>query len=504
MSAFVRRITLRTRTTLITSQKYFGANISKEKSNLTKSIASKYSEQMIEQEKFKYKYKTRERIQNPSAYQHVKLRFRQCNTVNDVMKIMFENKKCEDVQVGTAAIKTIKIMYENKKVSREVAMKQIDSVWEMMDKYVVGMDCVAYNEYFHVCTITRFNYKCRDKFDEMCKNNILPNLITLKMLLKVCLKQGGTKLALQYWKTIVIDMEQPIDAECWAGFLAVCAAENNAPLAEECFRDCPYKEDMQVCYRMMLVYEHVGDLDKVLEMRKYMEQSNIEIDARIYNSISYAYRHAKQFQEAINTAKEGINAVKWDVITIKHLFEAIIGLIQMTNDFRQRKELLKYIENDIADYFKQAGDADRLQSSRHGRRMLDAYVSTYREMLGPVTFMECCNKYCVQYWEHDEHLDVPTLDLFGCTYSVAKAILEYVFDKELDLFRDSGLNIIIMSERDRKQHIDNAVNAENVNSILSSWPNSIVAIQKEPTLLYISKEQTKTYNNNNDDEPLFG
>ncbi len=66
----------------------------------------------------------------------------------------------------------------------------------------------------------------------------------------------------------------------------------------------------------------------------------------------------------------------------------------------------------------------------HGMRMLDAYISTYPDTFGSVTFEECCNKYNVQYWTDEQlQLQVPTMDLYGCSYSVAKAILEYVFER---------------------------------------------------------------------------
>eukprot|EP01084_Bolivina_argentea_P225331 380821_1 len=410
MSAFVRsRIIMRM------SLRYFGTKKPKGGSDIIKSLTAKYGEEMIEQEKFKYTYTTRMKIQNPSGYQHVKLRFRKCNNTEDVMKIMTDNKTCEDVQVGTAAIKTIKLLVVNKKVSRQVAMKQIEIIWQIMKENVVGMDAVAYNEYFHACTITRFEWKCGDKFSEMCKNNILPDSSTLPILLKTCFAGGGTKAALYYWKTI-LNTGQLADAECWASLIAVCAVENNKTLAEECFRDCPYQEHMEVCYRMMTVYQRVGYIDAVLEMRKYMEQKMMEIDVRVLNTICSAHRQIRNYQAAINVAEEAISVNKWNAITIKHLFEANIGMIKITDDYAQRKQLLKYIETEIVNYFKKAEDSDRLYTSRHGRRMLDAYVSTYRGLFGPATFKECCDKYRVQYWEHGKHLNIPTITVFGCNY----------------------------------------------------------------------------------------
>eukprot|EP01084_Bolivina_argentea_P290577 499166_1 len=504
MLTFITRTIQPTRINKVPPCRYFATKVIKLKSAVSKSMTSKYTEQMRDQQ-IMSKYKTRSKIQNSSGYQDVKRMFRQCGNADAdaVFRIMSNNKKCEDVQVGTAAMKTIKILHVNKQVSREIAMEKIDDIWQMMNEYVVGMDLVAYNEYFSACNVTGFAYKCADKFTQMCDENVEPNLITLKLLLTTCLKKGGTKLALYYWNKIVLDMKQSVNAECWAVFLQVCAAEQNRELAEEYFYNCPYKHDVDVCYRMLSVYQFIGDVDKVLEMRKYMEQSKIEIDLRTYNSIANVYRQTKQYQQAINVAKEAISINKWSVITIKHLFEATIGIIKNTEDFQQRKELLKYIEHDVLNYFEKAEDEERLKSSRHGKRMLDAYVSTYRDSFGSQTFVECCSKYHVQYWEDVEYLNIPTLNLFGCNYGTAKAILEYVFEKEHEVFRNLGVNIIVMSERNIKSFVDNPVNAEVANSILSSLPTSMIAIHKEPNLLYISSDQTQNYTGDGDDEPMF-
>ncbi len=53
------------------------------------------------------------------------------------MNIMLDHKKCEDVQLGTAAIKAIKLLCENKKVTTDAAIKHIDEIWAMMNTYVV-------------------------------------------------------------------------------------------------------------------------------------------------------------------------------------------------------------------------------------------------------------------------------------------------------------------------------------------------------------------------------
>eukprot|EP01084_Bolivina_argentea_P179620 310364_1 len=119
-------------------------------SDITKSIKSKFAQQKIDKEKSLYTYQTRQRIQNPSGYQHVKRQLRRCDE-NQVMQIMRNNKKCEDVQVGTAAIKAVKLLFEDNKVPAYTALKHINEIWSIMNQYVVGMDCAAYNEYFHAC-----------------------------------------------------------------------------------------------------------------------------------------------------------------------------------------------------------------------------------------------------------------------------------------------------------------------------------------------------------------
>eukprot|EP01084_Bolivina_argentea_P037497 69371_1 len=306
MSATFRRLILLQNIRLtnnITICRYFG----KKTSDITKSIKSKWAQQKVDHDKSLYKYKTRAKIQNPSGYQHVKRQIRNSKTVSEVMQIMTEHMKCEDVQVGTAAIKTVKLLSEDKKVPMKIAMKHIDEIWNMMNKYVVGMDCAAYNEYFHACDLMRFERKCQHVFDQMIKNEIEPNQITLRILLRTCRRGGDTETALKYWKLVVVDMGSVPEQESWALFLAVCANSQNVQLAEECFKECPYKSSLDICYRMMSVYKNNFDLDKVLEMKKYISENNIEMDDRVYSTIADAYRNVKQWQQAIEVCTEAIS-----------------------------------------------------------------------------------------------------------------------------------------------------------------------------------------------------
>eukprot|EP01084_Bolivina_argentea_P169587 293975_1 len=465
---------------------------------IAKSIKSKFGEQIHQQDKALYTYKTRQKIQSPSGYQHVKHRLKQCNDIHEVMNIMQDYEKCEDVQLGTAAIKRIKILCENKKVFRRIAMDKIEIIWNTMNKYVVGMDSVAYTEYFHACNTIAFDSRCKDKFYEMIDNNIAPHPITLKILLKSCRKSGDTRTAMKYWKTIAQDMNQSVDAECWAAFIAVCATAEKVELAEECFEKCPFKNHLEVCYRMMSVHKNVGNMHKVLEMKNYMDDKKIEMDSRIYNTIADAYRKATQWQQAIDVVQDAISMNKYNAITIKHLFEACVGMIKLTDDFRHRKTILAYIESDVTNYFKQVGDEDRLVSVRHANRMLDAYVATYPSF-GSTTFEECCSKYNLQYWEHVnvEQMNIPTLNLFSHNYSMANAILKHIFEKELHVFRELGLNIMI-SENDNLRY--DVVSQKDINVILASLSSTpLIAAKKEVSVLYIPSEQTKQYDPNDDD-----
>eukprot|EP01084_Bolivina_argentea_P283961 486494_1 len=156
----------------ISSCRYFSKNPSKNQNknnigSVTKSVKSKFANEKMHRDLSSYTYKTRQKIQNPSGYQHVKRQIRQCNNSDEVMEFMQINKKCEDVQVGTAAIKAIKILFKEQQISREKAMKHIDEIWSMMNMYVVGMDGAVYNEYFHACSLMRLNHKCPPKFYQM-------------------------------------------------------------------------------------------------------------------------------------------------------------------------------------------------------------------------------------------------------------------------------------------------------------------------------------------------
>eukprot|EP01084_Bolivina_argentea_P021304 39570_1 len=470
--------------------------------SVTKSIKSKFAKEKMQTDLSSYTYKTRQKIQNPSGYQHVKTQLRRCNHVNEVMKIMQNHKKCEDVHVGTTAIKAIKILFEKGHVPGLVAMKHIDEIWKMMSEYVVGMDSAAYNEYFHACALMRFDRKCPVKFEEMIEHKIVPGQITLNILLQTCRYNGNIKTALKYWNTILTCVDEDLNADSWAGFLAVCASAENINVAEEFFVKCPYKANIGVCYRMMSVYKNCYNIEKMLEMRDFMLQQNIEMDVRIYNTMIHAYRNDKQWQQAINIAEEAISVNKRDKVTIHHLLESNIGLLKITDDLRCRKAMLQYIESDVVKYFAAIGAQNTFQDSRYGNRMLAAYIYTFREGFGFRTFEECCGKYNVQYWENIEQLQIPTVNLFMTDYLVAKAILEYIFEKQLHVFRDLGLNIII-SRDDRYKYRFEKVSEKDVNEILSALPTPMKVIQKDPYLLYISCEQTKCYEHEIT-EPMFG
>eukprot|EP01084_Bolivina_argentea_P254861 428562_1 len=149
-------------------------------------------------------------------------------------------------------------------------------------------------------------------------------------------------------------------------------------------------------------------------------------------------------------------------------------------------------------------DYKYLQSFIFGKRMLDGYVSTYQDGFGSATFKECCSKYNVQYWGNVDESNVPTINLFVADKALAKAILEYIFLMELDVFQHLGLNIIVDDNKWLRERF-NSVDVNDVDSILSSFPTPMTAVQKGHQLLYIPSEQTKLYVNDTDsDEPLFG
>eukprot|EP01084_Bolivina_argentea_P021308 39577_1 len=474
-------------------------------SDVTRSIKEKFAKRKHDQDKSTYTYMTRKKIQNASGFQDIKKQLRKCTNVSDVMNIMIANKKCEDVQVGTTAIRTVKELCENKKVSRVTAMKHIDEIWNIMNEYVVGMDCAAYTEYFHAYSLisTGNEPQCRAVFNEMIKNKIMPDAIVLNTLLGTC-RRGDIKAARYYWKIIVTDLKCVPEAECWAEFIAVCAKVKDVKLAEQCFAACPYKNNVSICGGMMSAYKNNGDIDKVLEMRGYMEQEKIEMNIKIYNIIIDAYRTAKQWQNAVNVIEETLSIDKWNKVTINLLLDSKIGILKMTDDFIQRKEILRYIEFDIANYYKECGESEHIQSFVYGNRMLDAYVSTYRNGFGSATFKECCSSYNVQYWEDVSELNVPTINLFVADRAMAKAILEHIFLMELDVFQHLGLNIMLNDNKWFRQRF-NSVDQEDVNSILSSLPTPMTAVQQNHQLLHIPSEQTKYYASYaNDDEPLFG
>ena len=467
-------------------------------SDVSKSIKSKFAIQKMAMQKSINKYETRQKIQNPSAYQHVKRLLRKCESADEVMHVMSANAKCEDVQVGTAAIKMIKMLCENRKVSRDTALKLVDKIWALMRQYVVGMDCAAYNEYLHFCDLLRFDKKAHAKFDEMRKQNIYPNIITVKILMRTLRVNGDVEKALKYLE-IAMNYEIEPDAEMWAIFLSVCAKSQSVKSAEECWVQCPFKTDASVAYRMMNVYKYAHDLDNVLKMEDFMEEHKIEKDVKVYTTIIDSYRIAKQWEKAIETAEIAISNGKWDAITITGLFEANIGLIRQTPEQNEREIILRYIENDIVSYWGEIGERDRFRISRFAYRMLDAYVHTYSNGFGPNTFRECCKKYNVQYWE--EGFNVPTVNLLHDDYKVASAIIAYVFEHELNKFQDSGLYILITANRALSDRFGN-VNEADTASILSTLPTPMLAVKTDSNCLFISPSQTQKYEHGKE-ESLF-
>eukprot|EP01084_Bolivina_argentea_P169588 293976_1 len=469
--------------------------------SVTKSLKLKFAIQKMDKDKSLYTYQTRQKIQNPSGYQDVKRRLRS-NNIDDVMQIMRDYKKCEDVQVGTSAIKSIKILFEKSKITKATAIENIHEVWSMMEEYVVGMDCAAYNEYIHACSLMRLNRECEAKFNDMMNKQITPNEITLNILLGTCRYRGDTKTALLYWKAIVTDLDVNVNAESWASFIAVCINAENVQLAEEYFAKCPYKTSAAMCWRMISVYARCYNVDKILEMRNFMSKQNIEMNASIYQAIILGYRNCKQFQEASDMAKEAVTMTKLDRKTVNHLFEANIGLLKITNDFQRRKQILQYIESDVIKYFSLAGE-DKLMDPQFGNRMLVAYIYAFREGFGSQTFEECCSKYHIQYWEQIEQLQIPTVDLYTVDYCVAKAILEYIFDKQIHVFRDLGLNMMINSNNDRFRYQFDTVTKQDVEEILTSLPTPMEAVQKDVHLLYVTSEQTQQFEHISSDDELF-
>eukprot|EP01084_Bolivina_argentea_P174097 301566_1 len=153
----------------------------------------------------------------------------------------------------------------------------------------------------------------------------------------------------------------------------------------------------------MSVHKNTGNVDKVLQLRQHMEYEKIEMDVRIYNTIAAVHRKAQQWIEAINVAKEVIKTKKQSTITVKHLLESKIEMIKITDDFRQRKEILRYIESDVVRYFEECDEVDYMNTGKFADRMLDAYVSTYGDAMGAITFEEFSDKYNLQYWQLDKN-----------------------------------------------------------------------------------------------------
>ena len=284
---------------------------------------------------------------------------------------------CEDVQFGTVALKHIRTLMLDRAISTKEAGSLTDDIWAKMNEYVVGMDGPAYTEYFNLVNLTGSPWKCNSAFEQMIDIGLKPSVITLNALLRTCRMSGNVETALRYWTTIVNDMLVPPTAESWACFLSVCAKKPYVELAEECFEDCPFKHDAKVLYRMMDVYKNAFNMEKVLELKEFMETENIEMNVDIFNTVAAAHRRLKQWKPAIKVNEEMLERKEYDLRTIAHLLRAKTGLLQELNDEIEKKRILRYIETNIVDYHKEFGRAgtDTLKSIPFANEMLKAYLA---------------------------------------------------------------------------------------------------------------------------------
>eukprot|EP01084_Bolivina_argentea_P177745 307385_1 len=471
-------------------------------------MKSKVNKEKMANDRMFHQTETRKKIQSPSAYQHAKNEVRKCSNEEQVWQTVLKYQKCEDVQFGTAAMQQITLFLKKRQISASCAMDKVDMIWDLMEQYVIGMNVVAYTEYFNVCNITGFDWKCRVVFDQMVDNKIMPDSILLHKLLKTCLQSGGVKAALYYWEIIVIKMDVIPSPECWAAFISVCAKKEEVELAEQIFGECPYKNIFVVVLRMMEVYKNVGNVAKVLELREHIEKKQIIMKIQkedkkdeVHNTIAAVYTIQKQWKHALAVTENAISMKEYNMKTVTHLLKALIGTLKSTDDIHKRKEILQYIESNVENYYKEFGDhgLNYVKSIEHSNRMLDAYVSTYPGF-GSVTFEEFCQKYNVQYWDHDDKTKIPMLNLYAYNYSVSKAILNYVFEKKIKEFCNLGLYIVINEDFQHKHK--NTVSKEEITSMISSLISSPIVIRKKKGLLFISAEQTLQCIDDSD-EPLF-
>ena len=327
----------------------------------TQGNKSRRTMQKETQDQMHYKFDARTRIRSPSGYQDAKRQLRQCIDADQVMQVVHAYEQCEDVQFGTAAMRQIKLLYQDNNISAGEAMMLADKIWDQMNTYVVGMDHVGYSEYVTVCQLTEHFAKVRPVFDQMISNSILPDRVILFKLLKSCRHNADIVSALHYWTTCVNDHGTVPNADCWAQFIAVCSHKrwygdsSIRALVQECWEDCPHQNHIEVVFRMMVFYKNRGDTEKALEFLKHLDQENVAKNTSVYNALTDIYRIQRNWDAAVATAEEAIANNEYDMLTVTHLLNAKIGLIQSTENVEDRKVILKYVESDLLEFYKGFG-----------------------------------------------------------------------------------------------------------------------------------------------------
>ena len=326
------------------------------------------------------------------------------------MELVHKFQYIEDESIFTKAIQRLTALNHHNLQSGKHTLSQILHIWDMLP--IRGV--VQYNALLQAFNLLRYERRCFVTFDEMLRNEVRPNIMTLTLMLQSVRREGGIKRAESFWNFVVRELGETPDALAYAAMIAVCAVAKDTVTAQQYFEECPFRTSSNVCWRMITVYAETGDIEGVHRMKQFMNTHGVPFTADIYNSIGMAYVLAKRPQNAIEILLDGVDRGHWDLTTMKHLSAAVIDRIGIEVDHDRRMELLWILENHIPALCRDEGQCGKsgtqfISGHRWAQMVFQAQVRAHGDAFGSEMFHKLIGDYpALSYWA--DHCSVPTLD----------------------------------------------------------------------------------------------